>query len=571
MVPRQTHCPFCDETFEALPPRTLKALLAWMPQFQPEAHEDDLHVVAKSLLSLVDADLVSILLPFGTTALRVLASSDRESTGDLIVDRTRHPELIEVLNNDRAVLIAELVHDRSDQSVCGQIEDPGAISLVAVPASLQGTPTVLRVTSCQRRFTDDDLTSVSAAAHLLEHATDRQPTPKLDESPAIRLALKLADAVLDVTPDGRVERAFGLIEENFGVPAASLQGKALDDLIGETTRGDAVHQLLTLLEGQHQEGGSAFQITLPGATPSSVRLWGTRVPGIPSRAIIAARRDRWWFDARRRKSVMQEALSRQARELDELQESLNRLGDAQNRFLSASAHELKTPLSVIQSYLETLLSDLSEGLSKEQLTFLETAYSSAQRLRHLVVDIVDLAALESGSLSMEIDRVDAQEVVSNLVDEMKEMARKAGVNLEHEELNDLPHLRADSVRLEQVLRNLLDNSIKYTQRGGRVWLHGGYDADTVTLCVSDTGRGIDFEELPTVFEQFVRGRPHHNGPNPEGSGLGLAICRRIVGSLGGTIWVTSEEGKGTTFSVGLPRWPDDGSLDEDSDNQWSKR
>lgn len=654
MVSRQEGCAFCTAVLGAISASRREALLEWAPEFDPDADEDVLYEAMSALLPILAADRCSLLLPFGKAALRVLASSKRSHAGDLVTDRERHPDLIEALETDRTVVIK--LGDIRSSAKPDTESDSGRFGRIAVPLRLRGTPAVLRITSQSDGLDSDEQRALEAAAHLLQHAVERLPDHRINPSPMLSLAVKFADAVLDVAPNGCVERAFGAIKERFSATPTSLEGKALDDLIGERTRGDAVHQLLALLEGQHQPGGSAFQATLPGAPPQTVRLWGVRVPGIPARALIAAKRDsgderdaRALFedlpipalvldsasqrvvgynsafrrlcnveddslvglslddfiemradetvlapapgqsrivevrppikdafadqdlvivldrqhrsDNQQRLTAMQDALSRQALELADLHQRLDTMGDAQIRFLSASAHELKTPLSVIQSYLETLLEDLSEGLSQEQRTFLETTYSSTLRLRRLVVDIVDLAALESGALSMDISRVSAPPIVGELIDEMKEIARKAEIVLEVGDVGDLPPIRADSARLAQVMRNLLDNAIKYTPAGGRIWFHGDSDTDTVTLSVSDTGAGIPTEELGTVFEQFVRGGARADRKRPEGSGLGLAICRKIVGGLGGNIWVSSIEGQGSTFSVNLPRWPDDSTTD----------
>jgi signal transduction histidine kinase len=654
MVARQK----LDPIFEGLSPDQAVALQAWAPRFAPESDESALHPAVAGLQSIVGADRCSILIPFGRNGLRVLASSDRRSIGDLIVDRNRYPELVSVLDRFRPICVPDLAQDTRFRSISNQVVDLGQISIAAVPFQLSKQTVILRVTSRHRQLGNSEIRLLKAASQLLELASSEHPAKAVSDSPELSVALKLADAVFDVRPDGTVEQALGSIEKSFGVAPHQLQDKALDDLIGEKTLGSATHQLLALLEGQHLGGGSTFQAILPGKKSVAVRLWGVRIPGLPSRALIAAQRvldlenvinqsiaalpvpalaiarstrtvvstndafaklaatdrsrilgahfdelfashgdqtvlaigpggdlavevfrdpeisasgpevmvvldRRLTSQAQRRHRTMKEALSRQAKELEELQTQLDERVSSQSRFLSASAHELKTPLSVIQSYLETVLSDLSAGLDEEQLTFLNIAHESTLRLRRLVVDIIDLAALDSGELSMQIEKIDVRPLITRVCDEMREIARKATITLETDGVSSLPPIRADSERLLQVFNNLLDNSIKFTPEGGCILVSGSCDDDSVKLSVTDTGTGIPTEELGSVFEEFVQGRRRPQGQKTEGTGLGLAICRRIVRALGGKISAENQHGRGTAFVVTLPRWPDhDASEDE---------
>jgi signal transduction histidine kinase len=255
---------------------------------------------------------------------------------------------------------------------------------------------------------------------------------------------------------------------------------------------------------------------------------------------------------------MRATIRRQQEEILALRRQLEQAASSRATFLSASAHELKTPLSVIQSYLETLLYDLSQGMSAEQLSFLRITFEAVLRLRRLVIDLVDLAALESGALHLDIARVEVRQVLSAVHADMLPIARRTGVQLEVAPGDALPPVRGDRERVEQVLRNLVDNAVKYTPAGGQVLVHGHPEPDTVALVVEDTGAGIPNEQLATIFDEFVRLRPAP-ARDVRGSGLGLPICRRVVRALGGRITVESTEGQGSVFIVHLPRWPEEGA------------
>jgi two-component system sensor histidine kinase ResE len=261
-------------------------------------------------------------------------------------------------------------------------------------------------------------------------------------------------------------------------------------------------------------------------------------------------------DSAQREASLRATVRRQLAELDSIQHRLDTLESARATFLSASAHEFKTPLTVIQSYLEILVHDLSAGLSPEQLSFLRIAFESVLRLKRLVVDLTDLAALESGRMQMEIAAVDMGPRVETVLAEMRPLAARADIGLTVTIPDDLPPARGDGDRLEQVLRNLLDNAIKYTPAGGRVWVDGSAEGDSVVVAVHDTGIGIPDDALSAIFDEFYRAE-HRGLGRRHGAGLGLTICRRIMAALGGRIVVTSSAGTGSVFSVWIPRWPDD--------------
>lgn len=190
------------------------------------------------------------------------------------------------------------------------------------------------------------------------------------------------------------------------------------------------------------------------------------------------------------------------------------------------------------------------GLDPQQREFLAAATEGARRLQRLVEELLDLAALESGNLPLEVGPVDAPSALRAAFDELAPLARRGEIELRLGPVEALT-VRADSARLDQVLRNLVDNALKYTRPGGQVRMGCRRRGDTGVLEVSDNGVGIPAEELPRIFDEFYRVRL---APTGEGAGLGLAIVRRLVLALGGRIDVTSEPAVGSRFSVELPVW-----------------
>lgn len=240
-------------------------------------------------------------------------------------------------------------------------------------------------------------------------------------------------------------------------------------------------------------------------------------------------------------------------ECDELRRVLHEGWSAQERLISVWAHELKTPLTVIQSYLEILTGDLDEGLSDEQLSFLNITKESVLRLRRLVLDLVDLIGFRSGQLSVETATVDVAELLDEVIDEMLPIAKAAEIELIHERPAIRIAIRADVGRVGQILRNLIDNAFKFTPPGQRVMVRTRVERDWVIMDVVDKGIGIRPSDMDRIFVEFVQLKQRGARRKQRGSGLGLAISQRIAEAHGGAIEVESTLDEGSTFSVRLPR------------------
>jgi signal transduction histidine kinase len=210
------------------------------------------------------------------------------------------------------------------------------------------------------------------------------------------------------------------------------------------------------------------------------------------------------------------------------------------------AHELRTPLSVIQGNLEAVL----DGVYPADVEHLEPVLKKTQLLRRLVDDLRVLALADAGELVFDTRLLEAGGLIQRTVADFGAQARSAGVALSTEIPPELPLVTADPARLEQVLGILLDNALRHTPAGEsiKVAVHGVDGALWTRVC--DTGEGIPPADLPFVFERFYRSQagPRH----PRGTGLGLAIARAIVEAHGGHIWAESEPGQGTTVTFALP-------------------
>jgi two-component system, OmpR family, phosphate regulon sensor histidine kinase PhoR len=229
---------------------------------------------------------------------------------------------------------------------------------------------------------------------------------------------------------------------------------------------------------------------------------------------------------------------------------LKRLEKVRQEFVANVSHELRTPLTAIKGYAETLRDG---GLRDPETAaeFVRVIHRHAERLRALIEDLLDLAAVEQGEARLKPAVVRARDVVAQAEGLVRPAAEARGQTLAIDLPADLPDILADRDRLAQILINLLDNAVKFTREGGRVTLSAKAAEGSVVLAVSDNGVGIPPADLPRIFERFYRvGRSRDRREG--GTGLGLAIAKHLTQAMGGTIEVESVQGSGTTFRVSLP-------------------
>jgi signal transduction histidine kinase len=244
-----------------------------------------------------------------------------------------------------------------------------------------------------------------------------------------------------------------------------------------------------------------------------------------------------------------DSLRRAADTLAEQNERLRELDRMKDQFVGSVSHELRTPLTSMIGYLELILDDEVGPVQGEQRHFLEIVSRNCDRLNRLVDDILFVARVDAGRLSLEHHWVDLARLAADSVDTAHgaAAAKQIGIRLSADE--SLPPVWADPIRMTQLLDNLLSNAVKFTPPTGTVSVTASRHGDAVRLQVSDTGVGIPEQEIPKLFERFFRASTSVATP---GTGLGLSIVRSIIDAHGGTISVESEEQCGTIFSVELP-------------------
>ncbi|MCF7806984.1 MAG: HAMP domain-containing protein [Candidatus Marinimicrobia bacterium] len=219
-------------------------------------------------------------------------------------------------------------------------------------------------------------------------------------------------------------------------------------------------------------------------------------------------------------------------------------------FLASMSHELRTPLNSIIGFSGILLQEKAGKLNEEQKEQLNIVRNSSTHLLDLINDVLDISKIESGHITINPETFNVDLWVGMACSALRPLADKKGLSLEYDIEPDIPDIYSDKRRVEQIVINLINNSIKFTETGG-VKVYCYPDDGFLVVKVIDTGIGIKEEDFDTIFSTF-RQVGGDNSANIEGTGLGLSICKKLSELLGGSIKVESKFGKGSSFTVRLP-------------------
>jgi two-component system phosphate regulon sensor histidine kinase PhoR len=335
----------------------------------------------------------------------------------------------------------------------------------------------------------------------------------------------MVEGVLAVDPRRRLLFANASADALFGLDDRSV-GRFLPELIRSPQIQEAIEAALS------GPGVYTGEVRLTGREPfpkphaRTLAVHGARLPGPPPAGAVLVFHD---------------------------VSELRRLERMREDFVANVSHELKTPLSSIKAYTETLL-DWALHDDEVNTRFLGRIEEQAERLERLILDLLDLARLDAGMGVLEPAPVAVGPVVRRSVESVRGRATAKGqaLALDLGALDDATTVVADEEALRQILDNLLDNAVKYTPEGGWVRVACLSSEDQVGIEVADSGIGIPRADVPRIFERFYRvdkARSRELG----GTGLGLAIVKHLVQAVGGTIAVSSRVGEGTQFTIQLPR------------------
>lgn len=228
---------------------------------------------------------------------------------------------------------------------------------------------------------------------------------------------------------------------------------------------------------------------------------------------------------------------------------LTELDRMKSEFIMTASHELRTPLTSIGMSIDLLLESAYKKLNDKEQQLLSAAQEEMQRLKALVNNLLDLSRIEAGKMEMEFSDVSIPFLFEGVVSLLRNQAEEKGMDLSSEIPEGLPKVKADPNKMIWVLTNLISNALRYTSRDGHIRLSSDLFGKYVKISVSDDGTGIPYEYQSKIFDKFVQIKSEKA---LGGSGLGLTICKEIVHAHGGTIWVDSVPGEGSTFTFTLP-------------------
>jgi len=228
---------------------------------------------------------------------------------------------------------------------------------------------------------------------------------------------------------------------------------------------------------------------------------------------------------------------------------LRELDRIKSEFITTASHELRTPLTSIGMSVGMLVETAMAKLDERERELLSTAQEEVQRLKAMVNDLLDLSRIEAGKIDIESERTPVILLFEKAVAVLKAQVERKSVGLAFEIREGLPEIKVDANKITWVLTNLISNALRYTAPGGHIRLFAERIGPHAHLSVSDDGAGIPYEYQSRIFNKFVR---VESDESAGGSGLGLAICKEIIRAHGGTIWVDSVPGQGSTFTFTLP-------------------
>ena len=243
--------------------------------------------------------------------------------------------------------------------------------------------------------------------------------------------------------------------------------------------------------------------------------------------------------------------------LKEEKEKAENLAKLKAEFLNQVSHELRTPLAVIIGYIECITDGLYGQIDMKHNEILQVVAKQSTHLKNMIDQILIYSRLEAGKQPIRIEELQLTKVVNDLRDTFEFLCRQKGIELRWEVPREAVTMRSDATRVKEVVSNLLQNAVKYTDRGSiSVHISNAPVVDSVMIEVQDTGMGISEQHLTSIFEPFMQVHKTSSENSRGGIGLGLSIVKKHLDQIHGTITVESELGKGSLFRIVLPRNPD---------------
>jgi len=273
---------------------------------------------------------------------------------------------------------------------------------------------------------------------------------------------------------------------------------------------------------------------------------------LANQASIALQNAKLYSEVKGFSEKLEKEVEKRTKELKEAYEDLKRLDKAKTEFVSIASHQLRTPLTAVKGYISMMQEGTYGEMPNKMEKPLDNIYASNERLIKLVNDLLNVSRIEAGRIEMKFEKASLENMISSVVEEFDTVAKEKNIYLKWEKPKEpLPKISIDREKMRQVIMNLIDNAIRYTEKGG-ITVKAKNLNSKMQILVSDTGTGLTKSEISKMFESFSRGAAGTR-LYTEGAGLGLYIARRFVEMHKGKIWAESKgKGRGSTFYVELP-------------------
>jgi signal transduction histidine kinase len=251
------------------------------------------------------------------------------------------------------------------------------------------------------------------------------------------------------------------------------------------------------------------------------------------------------------KQLMEENTSLRT-QIKQLRDRLTALDEAKDDFISMASHQLRTPLTAIKGYVSMLREGDAGDVSSAQQDMLSQTYISCQKMVYVIADLLNVSRLKTGKFGIYPSPVQLDQIVSEEVDQMREIAKPKSINITYLSPKDFPELELDEIKIRQVVMNFIDNAIHYSHSGGKIEVNLTDKAETVELTVKDEGIGVPKSEQVHLFTKFYRAK-NARVVRPDGMGLGLFMAKKVIIAEGGAIIFESHENRGSTFGFILSK------------------
>jgi signal transduction histidine kinase len=254
---------------------------------------------------------------------------------------------------------------------------------------------------------------------------------------------------------------------------------------------------------------------------------------------------------------LNQELNNLTRQLHKKNAQLQRLNEKKNQFLGMAAHDLRKPIGLVIAYSDFLIEEAANVLNREQIGFLNTISSSCLFMKHLVDDFLDVSAIEAGKFELDLQPNSLDNVLAESLKLNNLAATKKGIELEIHVEKNIPRIKIDAQKIEQVITNLVSNAIEHSDPNSRVFISLSFNNKSISFFVQDSGPGITPEKIDQLFKPFGKAGTKKTA-GEKSTGLGMLISRKIIEAHRGEIGIDSKWGKGTTIHFKLPfnmKWP----------------